>query len=70
VLGTLGGWLPLAWRNRIYDSLKRTDRARQLEQTLIPPEMRDETRAQLAQVYREPTRRLAEFLNRDLSHWC
>ena len=69
VLGTFGGWLPQSWRNRIYDSLKRTDRARRLEQTLIPPEMRDETRAQLGEVYREPTRRLAEFLNRDLSHW-
>lgn len=70
LLGALGERLPQSWRDRIYDSLKRTHRVRRLEQRIIPPPMRDDTRARLIQLYREPTRRLAELLERDLSHWC
>ena len=52
-------WLRSAVRNRLFQS--GTDQEK--------PPMKPADRAYLRDIYREPNARLAEYLDRDLSHW-
>ena len=56
-------------REKIYAFAETTPLGRAKRQRLVPPPMKPETRQALLQRFREPTLRLADFLNRDLSHW-
>lgn len=61
--------LPQSWRDQGYHLLKATPYGQWINKQYIPPPMRKETRQMLLEKFREPNQRLAEFLNRDLSHW-
>jgi hypothetical protein len=56
-------------RDRIYKILKQLFYSKQVENKYLPKPMLPETRQILLERFREPNQRLAEFLNRDLSHW-
>jgi hypothetical protein len=63
-------FLPKTVRNRIYQGLRKLPYYEKwIKKQYIPPPMRPETRQMLLEQFREPNRKLAEFLNRDLSHW-
>ncbi len=61
--------LPQAWRDGFYRLLKETAYGKRIEKEYLPPPMRPETRQMLLKRFAKPNQRLAEFLNRDLSHW-
>lgn len=61
--------LPKGIRDGVYQLLKRFQYKKWVETQYMPPPMLPETRQMLVERFREPNRRLAEFLNRDLSHW-
>jgi len=65
----VGMVVPPAWRERAYAFMERSSCAEAIRQRLVPPAMRPETRARLVERFREPNRRLAAYLGRDLSHW-
>lgn len=65
----LAAAVPKSWRDAGYRYLARTAYARRVRERLMPPPMMSETRAELLGRFREPNRRLAAFLGRDLSHW-
>ncbi len=56
-------------RNRIYKTLKSSTLKKLKEQQYLPPPMLPETHDMLVKKFQEPNKRLAEFINRDLSHW-
>jgi hypothetical protein len=66
---TMASLFPQAWRDHVYRFLKETPYGKTVSQQYIPQPMRPETRQLLLARFREPNQRLAEFLNRDLSHW-
>ena len=61
--------MPKKIRDSAYSILKRMPYKKYVEQQYLPQPMLPETRAMLLQKFQEPNQRLAEFLNRDLSHW-
>lgn len=61
--------LPKEWRDRAYKIIKGLKYEAWVKQQYFPPPMLPETRQMLLDKFREPNQRLAEFLNRDLSHW-
>jgi hypothetical protein len=65
----LGAVTTPKWREKLYALAEATPFGRAARKRFVPPPMRPETRRALLDRFREPTRRLAEFLNRDLSHW-
>lgn len=65
----LGALIRPRWREKLYALAERTPLGRALRRRFVPPPMRAETRRALLERFREPNRRLSEFLNRDLSHW-
>lgn len=68
-LARLASWLPQNARDAAYQLLKRLPYRSRIEQTYVPAPMLPETRRQLLEIYREPNRKLAEFLDQDLSRW-
>jgi Sulfotransferase domain len=64
----LAGLLPKSWREGAYKLLQKSSKQK-FEKDYIPPEMLPETREKLLKEFIEPNQKLAEFLNRDLSHW-
>lgn len=52
-------WLRSAVRDRLFQSGRKQEK----------PQMKREDREHLQEIYREPNRRLAKHLDRDLSHW-
>ncbi|MEQ9237522.1 sulfotransferase domain-containing protein [Coleofasciculus sp. E2-BRE-01] len=62
--------LPQGTRDQVYHLLKRLPYYNaQVEKQYLPQPMRPETRQMLLEKFCQPNQRLAEFLNRDLSHW-
>jgi len=62
--------LPQGTRDQVYQLLKRLPYYNaQVKKQYLPQQMRPETRQILLEKFCEPNQRLAEFLNRDLSHW-
>jgi hypothetical protein len=62
-------FIPRAWRDTLRSTLIKSPLARRLKQQLTAPPMRPETRHALLERFREPNRRLGEFLGLDLSRW-
>ena len=60
---------PKKIRDRIYQVVKKVRYQKWREQQYLPPPMLPETRQILLEQYLQPTQKLAEFLQRDLSHW-
>ncbi|NEP13288.1 MAG: sulfotransferase domain-containing protein [Symploca sp. SIO1A3] len=60
---------PKEIRDRIYQGLKSWKYKGWVKEQYVPPPMLPETRQMLLEKFREPNQQLAEFLNRDLSHW-
>ncbi len=65
----LGAAIPNSWRERAYSLLERTRYADALRERLVPPPMNPDTRELLLERFREPNRRLEQYLGCDLSHW-
>ena len=65
------GLLPQEWRDFAYQVLKALPYYGKWgkNQSYLPPPMLPETRQMLIEKFREPNQKLAELLNRDLSHW-
>jgi len=61
--------LPQSWRDKAYHLLKGTPYGEWVKKEYLPQPMRPETRQMLLERFHESNQRLAEFLNRDLSHW-
>lgn len=61
--------LPQGVRDGAYQVLRQLPYRQQVEQKYLPQPMLPETRQMLLARFREPNQRLAEFLERDLSHW-
>ncbi len=61
--------LPKNFKNKIYDTIKLLSYNRWQNQQYIPPPMLPETRQRLIQEFKYPNQKLADFLNRDLTHW-
>jgi hypothetical protein len=61
--------LPKQARDRFYQLFKQLQYQKWHEQQHLPPKMLPETRQLLLEQYCQPNRQLAEFLQRDLSHW-
>lgn len=68
-VATVAGLMPQALRDSAYSILKKLPYKKSVEQQYLPQSMLPETRAILLQKFQEPNQRLAEFLDRDLSHW-
>jgi len=69
LLGRLADVVPHKWRRAIFYRVRNSPIGRRLAASYEIPAMLPETRAALVEQFREPNRRLAEFLGRDLSHW-
>jgi hypothetical protein len=61
--------LPRNFKDVAYQAIKRLNYDRWLQQQYLPPAMLPETRQKLLLQFDESNQKLAEFLNRDLSHW-
>ena len=62
--------LPQGVRDAAYQVLRQLPyRQQEVEQKYLPQPMLPETRQILLERFHEPNQKLAEFLNRDLSHW-
>lgn len=68
-VNSVRGLLPQSWRYQAYHLLKRTAYAEWVKKEYLPQPMRPETRQMLLERFHDSNQRLAEFLNRDLSHW-
>lgn len=61
--------LPQEWRNQAYNFLQRSAYGKGVRNQYSPQPMRPETRQMLVDRFLIPNQALAEFLDRDLSHW-
>jgi len=61
--------LPKAWREALYEMLRRTPFGRSIAKKLTPPPMRPVTRRKLQAHFDARNRALERFLGRDLSLW-
>ncbi|MGB3510072.1 MAG: sulfotransferase domain-containing protein [Microcoleaceae cyanobacterium] len=68
-IGKVAALLPQELRDTAYQILQKLPYRKQVEQEYIPQKMLPDTRQMLLETFREPNQKLAEFLNRDLSHW-
>ena len=62
VRGTMDRWFP-----NVSNVLRRTTRKMLFSKD--KPQMREEDRSYLQEIYEKPNSRLEEYINRDLSHW-
>ena len=60
---------PQSVRDNAYMILEKSPFNKVAKEKHLPPPMLPETRQMLLQKFQEPNQKLAEFLNRDLSHW-
>jgi hypothetical protein len=65
----IGSLLPKNFKNLAYQAIERLNYDSWVKQQYLPPPMLPETRQKLLAQFAEPNQKLAEFLNRDLSHW-
>ncbi len=56
-------------RDVAYSLLKKLPYRKSIEKEYSPRPMLPETRQMLIEKFAEPNRKLADFLDRDLSHW-
>jgi hypothetical protein len=69
-VASIASLLPQEVRDQVYHQvLQRLPYKKNVEKEYLPPPMRPETRQMLLARFRESNQRLANFLNRDLSHW-
>ncbi|GBF81428.1 sulfotransferase domain-containing protein [Aphanothece sacrum] len=61
--------VPKPIKQGMYNMLKDLTYEKWKKKQYFPPKMLPETRIMLIEKFREPNRELAQFLNRDLSHW-
>ena len=61
--------LPEQLKSSVYQTIKKAKYKEWKSSQFLPPPMLPETRAMLIDRFREPNLKLAQFLNRDLSHW-
>lgn len=61
--------LPQSWRNQAYNFLQKSPYGKGVRSQYAPKPMRPETRQMLVDRFLVPNQALAEFLDRDLSHW-
>ena len=61
--------VPESARRAVKGWLLRSPYGKAVERGFVPPPMKPETRAALVERFREPNRRLGEFLGLDLSSW-
>lgn len=61
--------LPKNIKNNVYQVIKKAQYKEWKNSQFTPPAMLPETRAMLVEHFREPNLKLAQFLDRDLSHW-
>lgn len=61
--------LPQEIRDGVYSILKKLPYKNSIEQKYLPKPMLPKTRNMLLEKFQEPNNKLAQFLNRDLSHW-
>ncbi|MBM4144409.1 MAG: sulfotransferase domain-containing protein [Lentisphaerae bacterium] len=69
LVSRLAGALPPAVRGRLFEALRTSPVGRWLDRRYRLPPLRPETRQRLLELFREPNRELAAFLERDLSEW-
>ncbi len=60
---------PKHFKKSIYEILGQLRNNNEKTKLYVPPKMLPETRQSLIDKFREPNQKLAQFLNRDLSHW-
>lgn len=68
-ISSLSGFLPKGIKEQVYQMIRGLNYKQWKSAQYVPPPMQPETRKMLLEKFREPNRKLAEFLNRDLSHW-
>ena len=68
-VGLLSKILPVEARDRAYSIVKKISYQKWQERQYVPPAMESATRDRLLNLYHQPNQELANFLNRDLSHW-
>lgn len=68
-ISPLADRLPRRVRSGFFRLVRNSPLGRRIGRTFRLPPMRPETRRALAERFRDPNRRLGEFLGRDLSHW-
>ncbi|MEL7034516.1 MAG: sulfotransferase domain-containing protein [Cyanobacteria bacterium J06592_8] len=61
--------IPKELKDQIYQMVRGFSYKQWKSAQYVPPAMLPETRQILIEKFREPNQKLAEFLNRDLSHW-
>jgi hypothetical protein len=61
--------LPEQIKSNVYQMIKQAKYKEWKSLQFVPPPMLPETRTMLLDRFREPNLKLAQFLNRDLSHW-
>jgi hypothetical protein len=61
--------LPQGVRDGVYQLFKIMQSGKLNSERWLPPPMLPETRQMLLEKFHQPNQKLAEFLNRDLSHW-
>lgn len=69
VVNKIAESLPKKYRDLAYTFLKNLPYAKTVQDQYLPKPMLPETREILIDKFREPNQRLANFLNRNLSHW-
>jgi hypothetical protein len=65
----LASLLPDQAKNNLYQMIKKAKYKDWKTSQFTPPPMLPETRTMLIEHFREPNLKLAQFLDRDLSHW-
>lgn len=69
LVSTMAGLCPQAWRDSVYEILQSSFYGKSVKAQYSPKPMLPETRKMLIEKFREPNQKLAEFIDRDLSHW-
>lgn len=69
LVATTATLLPQSWRDRAYNVLQKLPHGKGVRSQYAPKPMRPETRQMLIDRFLVPNQALAEFLDRDLSHW-
>lgn len=68
-VNTISSLLPQEVKHNIYQIIKKLRYKQWKNSQYMPPPMLPETRTKLLKHFEQPNIKLAQFLNRDLSHW-
>lgn len=61
--------IPDHWRDKVYKFISNTQYGKVLQESYQPPKISPGTYEVLLNEFNEPNQKLADFINRDLSHW-